>query len=96
MKIVKTMMLILAVMAAAWPMMVVAPISGDSAPAWGAASFDGSSCRDKTGTTGAPTNNIGSQMLFSEALASPGSFGAEREGFSDGWPAAHFQLRQLP
>ena len=49
--------------------------------------------RDKTGTSGQPENNNGSQAIAIQQLASPVSFAAEDKGFepSTGFPAPDFE-----
>lgn len=50
---------------------------------------------DKIGTRGVQDKNRDPQHLDLEGVASHGSLGAERAGFSDRWSVAGFRMRQL-
>jgi hypothetical protein len=50
---------------------------------------------DKFGTTPWKNQNRDLQTLEVSVVANRGSLGAEREGFSDGWFAPGFRMRQL-
>ena len=50
---------------------------------------------DKTGTSGFKSVGVASQTLKKQDPARAGSFGAEREGFSDRGPDASARMQQL-
>ncbi len=80
MKAMKMAVLILAMLAPTWPVMVAASGNNGTVASF-LVPFTGSLGLDKTGTTGGMNNSTGLQVFTLEALASHGSFLTERTGF---------------